>query len=80
MRLDKFLKTARLIKRRTIANQAAGAGRVVVNGRTAKPSTQIKEGDVIEISYGKDISKVRVLNAGGHSTKQGAGDLYEMIE
>lgn len=61
MRLDKFLKMARIIKRRTIANEAADAGRVSVNGKTVKPSYEVKVGDIIEIKFGDKQSKFEVL-------------------
>ena len=62
MRLDKFLKVSRLIKRRTVANEACDAGRVMVNGKPAKASTNVKVGDEIEILFGQKSVKVRVLN------------------
>ena len=62
MRLDKFLKMARIIKRRTIANEAADAGRVSVNGKVVKPSYEVKIGDRIEIKFGDKLSKFEVLN------------------
>ena len=62
MRLDKFLKVSRLIKRRTVANEACDAGRVMVNGKPAKASVNVKVGDEIEIMFGQKAVKVRVLN------------------
>ena len=62
MRLDKFLKVSRLIKRRTVANEACDAGRVLVNGKTAKASVKVKPGDVIEIQFGTRAVKVEVLD------------------
>ena len=62
MRLDKFLKVSRLIKRRTVANEACDAGRVLVNDKTAKASLNVKEGDVIEIQFGTRAVKVEVLD------------------
>lgn len=61
MRLDKFLKVSRVIKRRTIANDAADNGRVVVNGKVVKPSYNVKVGDVIEIKFGDKISKFEII-------------------
>lgn len=61
MRLDKFLKVSRVIKRRTVANDAADNGRVAVNGKIVKPSYEVKIGDIIEISFGDKISKFEVL-------------------
>ena len=61
MRLDKFLKISRVIKRRTVANEAADAGRVSVNGKVVKPSYEIKVGDIVEIKFGDKISKFEIL-------------------
>lgn len=61
MRLDKFLKISRVIKRRTVANEAADSGRVSVNGKTVKPSYEVKVGDVIEIKFGDKVSRFEVL-------------------
>ena len=61
MRLDKFLKVSRVIKRRTVANEAADSGRISVNGKVAKPSYDIKVGDIIEIKFGDKISKFEIL-------------------
>ena len=69
MRLDKYLKVSRLIKRRTIANDACDAARITVNGRAAKASYQVKVGDVIEIAFGQRTMKVEVLNIAEHTLK-----------
>lgn len=61
MRLDKFLKMSRVIKRRTVANEAVGAGRVSVNGKIVKPSYEVKIGDIVEIKFGDKISKFEIL-------------------
>lgn len=61
MRLDKFLKISRVIKRRTVANEAADNGRVMVNGKIAKPSYDVKVGDIVEIKFGDKISKFEIL-------------------
>lgn len=79
MRLDKFLKVSRLIKRRTVANEACDAGRVTVNGNTAKASLNVKAGDIIEISFGTKTVKVRVLNLMDTTKKEEAKDLFEYI-
>lgn len=79
MRLDKFLKVSRLIKRRTIANEACDAGRVFVNGRVAKASTTIKEGDEIEIQFGTKAVKVQVLDVQETTKKDEAKELYKYI-
>lgn len=79
MRLDKFLKVSRLIKRRTVANEACDAGRVLVNDRPAKASLNIKEGDVIEILFGTRSVKARVLNVQETVRKEEAKDMYEYL-
>ena len=79
MRLDKFLKVSRLIKRRTIANEACDAGRVLVNGKVAKASTTVKVGDVIEIAFGQRTVKARVLALADTTKKEEAKDLFEYI-
>ena len=79
MRLDKYLKLARLIKRRTVANEACDTQRVSVNGREAKASYQVKIGDVIEISMGTRTVKVKVLDVPEHVGKQEASLLYSEI-
>ena len=80
MRLDKFLKVSRIIKRRTVANEACDAAHVTVNGRQAKASYDVKEGDVIEITFGQRTLKARVLNVKEFTTKADASSLYEVIE
>ncbi len=80
MRLDKFLKVSRLIKRRTIAQEACDAGRVTVNGRVAKSSTKVKEGDILEISFGTKAVKVRVLDIRDTTKKEEAKELFEYID
>ena len=79
MRLDKYLKVSRLIKRRTIAQEACDAGRVSVNDRVAKSSTKVKVGDIIEIAFGNKTVKVRVLDIQDTTKKEEAKDLFEYI-
>ena len=79
MRLDKFLKVSRLIKRRTVANEACDAGRVLVNDKPAKAALNIKEGDVIEILFGTRSVKARVLNVQETVRKEEAKDMYEYL-
>ena len=79
MRLDKFLKVSRLIKRRTVANEACDAGRVSVNGKPAKASVNVKVGDIIEIAFGTKTVKVRVLDLLDTTKKEQAKDLFEYI-
>lgn len=79
MRLDKFLKNSRIIKRRTVAKEACEQGRVSVNGRTAKPGLELKTGDVIRIVFGSKELEVRVLSMPENVRKEDAQDLYEVI-
>ena len=79
MRLDKFLKVSRLIKRRTVANEACDAGRVLVNGKTAKASVKVKPGDVIEIQFGTRTVKVEVLDLQETTKKEEEKDLFRYI-
>ena len=79
MRLDKFLKVSRLIKRRTVANEACDAGRVLVNDKPAKASLNMKEGDVIEILFGTRSVKARVLNVQETVRKEEAKNMYEYL-
>ncbi len=79
MRLDKFLKVSRLIKRRTVANEACDAGRVAVNGKTAKASQDIKIGDTIEIGFGTKNVKVEVLSIQDTSKKEEAKELFKYL-
>lgn len=79
MRLDKFLKVSRLIKRRTVANEACDAGRVTVNGNTAKASVKVKTGDIIEIQFGTKAVKVRVLDIQDTTKKEQAKELFEYL-
>ncbi len=79
MRLDKFLKVSRLIKRRTVANEACDAGRVLVNGKTAKASLNVKAGDIIEIGFGNKMVKVEVLNIAETVRKEEAKDLFRYL-
>ena len=79
MRLDKYLKVSRIIKRRTVANDAADAGRVTVNGKPAKASYEVKVGDVIEIRFGEKLSRYEVLNVAQTVGKAGAADLFRAL-
>lgn len=81
MRLDKFLKVSRLIKRRTVANSVSEMGRVFVNGNPAKPAKQLKVGDIIEIEYANKTEKVEVLVVPtGNVSVQESSNLYRIIE
>ena len=79
MRLDKFLKVSRIIKRRTVANEACDAGRVTVNGRPAKASVQVKPGDVIEIAFGNKTVKAEVLSVKESIRKADAENMYRYL-
>lgn len=79
MRLDKYLKNARLIKRRTVANEACDNEHVVVNGKSAKASYQVKVGDIIEIGYGARSIKVEVLDTEEHTGKASAALMYREV-
>ena len=80
MRLDKYLKISRLIKRRTVANEACDAGRVLVNDKVAKASVNVKAGDVIEIQFGSKSVKVEVLDVQETVRKDDAKELYRYLE
>ncbi len=79
MRLDKFLKVSRVIKRRTVANEACDSGRVVINGKIAKASTEVKIGDVIEIKYGEKIIKFKVRNIAAVVAKDAANEMVDFL-
>lgn len=79
MRLDKYLKVSRLIKRRTVANEACDAKKISVNGKPARASYDVKVGDEVEINMGKSPLKIRVLKVVEVVGKDGASDLYEVV-
>ncbi|MDO4312257.1 MAG: RNA-binding S4 domain-containing protein [Eubacteriales bacterium] len=79
MRLDKFLKVSRLIKRRSVANEACDAGRVLVNGTVAKASVKVKPGDIIEIQFGTKTVKAEVLDIRDTTKKEEAKDLFRYL-
>ena len=80
MRLDKYLKVTRLIKRRNVANEACDAGKITVNGKIARASYDVKENDIIEIAMGNKPVKVKVLKVSEYATKENASDNYTVIE
>ena len=80
MRLDKYLKVSRVIKRRTLANEVADAGRVLVNGKPAKASYTVKVGDIIEVTFGNRPIKIRVLSDVEQKGKDVAREMFEVIE
>ena len=79
MRLDKYLKNSRIIKRRTVAKDACEQGRVEVNGKVAKPGLELKTGDVMQITFGNNILKVKVVSMPETVRKDDAQDMYEVI-
>ena len=80
MRLDKFLKVSRIIKRRTVANDACDTERIAVNGRVVKASYSVKVGDIIEVSFGQRTLKVKVKDVREVVSKDNASELYEVID
>ena len=80
MRLDKYLKVSRIIKRRTVAKEACESGRVSINGKVAKPSNEIKEGDIIEIIFANRKLKAKIINISEHVKKDDAKDMYIILE
>ena len=79
MRLDKFLKVSRLLKRRTVANEACGAGKIEVNGRVVKPAYSVKAGDIISIVMGGNRQNFKILTVKTHVKKDDAKDMYTPI-
>lgn len=79
MRIDKYLKVSRLIKRRAVANEACDQGRITVNGRVVKASYDVKEGDELEITMGERVIRVRVKAIAEHVLKNDASSLYEVM-
>ena len=80
MRLEKYLKVSRIIKRRTVAKEVCEGERVSINGKVAKPSTTIKEGDIIEIKFANRSLKARIINIAEHVKKENAKEMYEILE
>lgn len=79
MRVDKFLKVSRVVKRRTVANEVCSAGRVSINGRAAKPGAEVKVGDIIDISFGTGQTSIRVLSITETVRKEKASEMYEIL-
>lgn len=79
MRIDKFLKVSRLIKRRTVANEAASAGRVKINDKVVKPSEEVKVGDIVEIAFGQKSVKAEVLSIANAVRKEEANEMIRLI-
>jgi ribosomal 50S subunit-recycling heat shock protein len=80
VRLDKYLKVSRIIKRRTVAKEACESGRVTINGKMAKASTDIKAEDIIEIQFASRSLKAKILNIAAHVRKEEAKDMYVILE
>ena len=80
MRLDKFLKVSRIIKRRTVANEACSGGRSTLNGKVAKPGADVKPGDVLTIRFGDHLGRYEVLAVPATVKKEGAADMYRILE
>lgn len=80
MRLDKYLKVSRIIKRRTVAKEVCEGGRVSINEKVAKPSTVVKEGDIIEIQFANRALKARITNILEHVKRENAKEMYEILE
>ncbi len=79
MRIDKFLKNSRIIKRRTVAKEACEQGRVFINEKKAKPGDEVKVGDIVEVKFGTDTVKVEVLNIVDNVQKNRANELYKVL-
>ena len=79
MRLDKYLKVSRIIKRRTVAKEACEKGRVEINGKLAKSSSEVKVGDVLRITFGERVVEYRITNIKDHVLKDEAKELYELV-
>lgn len=80
MRVDKFLKVSRILKRRSVANEASRGGRVKINGKTVKPAHEVKVGDVLELGFNSGTVKLRVLDIKETVRKEEAENLYEILE
>ena len=80
MRLDKYLKVSRIIKRRTVANEACDGGRVTVNGKVAKAGAEVKEGDVMEIRFGNRVGRYEITDVKEVVRKENAAEMYRVLE
>ncbi len=76
MRIDKYLKVSRLIKRRTLANEACETGHVSINGKTAKPGTEVKVGDIVELRFGSNLTTVEITSVAEHVSKADSKEMY----
>jgi len=80
MRLDKYLKVSRIIKRRTVANEACAGGRVSLNGKVAKPGAEVKENDLLEIRFGDRYGRYEIVSILEHVRKEGAAEMYRVVQ
>lgn len=80
MRIDKFLKISRVIKRRTIAQEACDGGRIEINGKVVKPSKEVKVGDIVTVAFGNNSMSFEVVSLDEHQTKQSADSMYRIIQ
>lgn len=80
MRIDKFLKVSRIIKRRTLANEACSKEKVTINGRVAKPGSEVKAGDIVEIRFGEHVTRFRVLRVTEQAKKEESAEMYELLQ
>ena len=79
MRIDKYLKVSRIIKRRTLANEACSKEKVSINGRPAKPGSEVKVGDIVEIRFGENLTRIKVLKVTEHVKKEESIEMYELL-
>lgn len=79
MRIDKFLKVSRVIKRRTLAQEACDRDKVMINGKVAKPGSTVKEGDIVEIRFGESTTRFRIKKVTEHIRKEDTGDMIEIL-
>ena len=79
MRIDKFLKVSRILKRRTLANEACSGGRIEINGKSVKPAKEVKAGDIVSVSFGASTLTFEVLNTDEKQSKQSASEMYRII-
>jgi len=80
LRIDKFLKVSRIIKRRTLANEACSKEKVTINGRVAKPGSEVKAGDIVEIRFGEHVTRFRVLRVTEQAKKEESAEMYELLQ
>ena len=80
MRIDKFLKVSRVVKRRTVANEVCSAGRVLINDKIVKPGAEVKVGDIVSIRFGNGVTRFRVLSIKETVRKEEANEMYELLE